>query len=68
MSSETLRRGPSLFILLATLALGACGRSTPPANAELKAAIADLERAVAAAKAEVQRLKDVDELENLAGI
>jgi SnoaL-like protein len=53
---------------LAALALGACGRSTPPANPELKAAIADLEKAVAAAKAEVRRLEDVDDLENLAGI
>ena len=37
-------------------------------NAAAQTAIADLENAVAAAKAEVQRLKDVDELENLAGI
>src|SRR4029078_6362824 len=37
-------------------------------DAETKAAVAELETAVAAAKAEVQRLKDIDDLENLAGI
>ncbi len=53
-------------VLTAALACAAC---TPSRNdAETKAAIAELETAVAAAKAEVQRLKDIDELENLAGI
>src|SRR5215831_12744740 len=62
-------RAAALLVLLAGAAVcGACGRSAPPANPEVKAAIADLEKAVAAAKAEVQRLRDVDELENLAGI
>ena len=54
-----------------------CGRSAAracdsgperPPIAESVAAIAELENAVAAAKIEVQRLRDVDELENLASI
>lgn len=69
MRSESPLRALSLLAALAAAALcGACSRSAPPANADLKAAIADLEKAVAAAKADVQRLEDVDELENLAGI
>jgi hypothetical protein len=69
MSIDTLSRAHLMLLALAACGLcGACSRSAPPPNAELKAAIADLEKAVAAAKAEVQRLKDVDELENLAGI
>jgi hypothetical protein len=53
------------MILTAALACAACSSRN---DAESKAAIAELETAVAAAKAEVQRLKDIDELENLAGI
>jgi hypothetical protein len=55
---------------LAALALccAACGSPPPPADAEVATAITDLENAVAAAKEEVQRLKDIDELENLASI
>jgi hypothetical protein len=55
---------------VAALALccAACGSSSSPEDAGLEAAIVDLENAVAAAKAEVQRLKDIDELENLASI
>jgi SnoaL-like domain len=41
---------------------------TTAEDAEITAAIAALEEAVAAAKREVQRLKDFDELENLSGI
>jgi len=66
MSTSILRRSLSLAAL--TLICAACGRSPNGADAQLKAAIADLEKSVAAAKAEVQRLKDVDDLENLAGI
>ena len=55
MRSETLRRAASLLVVLAAVALVGCGRSAPPANAELKAAIADLEKAVVAAKAEVRK-------------
>ena len=60
----------SALALVAALALGcaACGPSPSPEDGEVKAAIADLENAVAAAKTEVQRLKDIDDLENLAGI
>lgn len=56
--------------VLAALALccGACGSPSSSADAEVKAAIAGLENAVAAAKNEVQRLKDIDDLENLAGV
>ena len=52
--------------LTAALVCAACSSSRN--DAETKAAIAALETSVAAAKAEVQRLKDIDELENLAGI
>ena len=54
------------IVLTAALACAACSSSRN--DAQTKAAIAELETAVAAAKAEVQRLKDIDELENLAGI
>jgi hypothetical protein len=55
--------------IVAALALwcAACS-SERPEDAQIGAAIADLESAVAAAKQEIQRLKDIDELENLASI
>jgi SnoaL-like protein len=57
-----------LPVLIALAVCGAaCDRSAPNGDAN-NAAIAELETAVAVAKAEVQRLKDVDELENLAGM
>ena len=61
---------PHRFLLVALLALccAACGSPPPSGDPELAATIADLENAVAAAKQEVQRLKDVDDLENLASI
>lgn len=61
---------PFYAAIVAALALGcaACSPAPSPDDGEVKAAIADLENAVAVAKKEVQRLKDIDELENLAGI
>jgi hypothetical protein len=47
----------------------ACAACSPARNdADTNAAIADLEKAIAAARAEVQRLRDIDDLENLAGV
>jgi hypothetical protein len=67
MSHTTGNRARAgLATILAALACSAC--SSGRNDAETLAAIADLETQVAAAKAEVQRLKDVDGLENLAGI
>ncbi|RPI58019.1 MAG: hypothetical protein EHM50_11230, partial [Lysobacterales bacterium] len=53
--------------LTALLAFGAAGCDSGPDPA-LLASIGELENAVAEAKLEVQRLEDVDELENLASI
>ena len=53
--------------IVVTAALGCAGCASRN-DADTKAALAELETAVAAAKAEVRRLKDIDELENLAGI
>ncbi|HZF31590.1 MAG TPA: nuclear transport factor 2 family protein [Gammaproteobacteria bacterium] len=53
-------------LLAAILAVAACSRSG--GDADTTADIAALESAVAAAKAKVERLKDFDELENLAGV
>jgi hypothetical protein len=51
----------------AFLAVSGCDTRRPADAADTEAAIADLERAVAVAEVEVQRLKDFDALENLAG-
>jgi SnoaL-like domain len=69
MNATTLLRTQSRRSLLAALAVwcAACD-SGPTGGADDAAAIAELEHAVAAAKAEVQRLTDIDELENLAGM
>lgn len=58
---------PLMIIALLTALTAGCDSSPPPAAAAAEQ-LAELETAVAAAKAEVQRLKDIDELENLAGI
>jgi hypothetical protein len=50
------------------LCCAACGSSPSPEDAQVNAAIAELEAAVATAKQEIQRLEDIDELENLASI
>jgi SnoaL-like domain len=57
------------FAIVGALALScaACNSGPSAADAELDAQIAALEQAVAAAKIELARLDDVDELENLAG-
>lgn len=57
----------ALIALLGVAALAGCARSTPPAE-DQSAAIAALEQAVAAAKTKLERLKDFDDLENLAGL
>jgi hypothetical protein len=57
---------PAAVVISTALACAACGsRGEDP---QVLAAIAALENEVAEAKLEVQRLKDVDELENLASI
>jgi hypothetical protein len=53
---------------LVALSLAACGPGPTDTDAALERSIAELERAVAQAKNDVERLKDVDALENLAGI
>lgn len=74
----------SLTAVIAAAGLTACSPDTPDTEpggaepdasaaseigeAELDAALAELETAVAEAEAEVERLKDFDELENLAGV
>jgi hypothetical protein len=71
MPRRRLGRASALAATLAALASCAVGCSRAPSSAsdaELRASIEALENAVAAAKAEVQRLEDIDELENLAGI
>jgi len=66
MSYSTLLRASALAVF--ALCCSACGAPSPSSpDAQLQAAITDLESAVAAANGEVQRLKDVDDLENLAG-
>ncbi|HET7607327.1 MAG TPA: nuclear transport factor 2 family protein, partial [Gammaproteobacteria bacterium] len=62
MSRTTL----GLAAVCCALACSACGSRGN--DAETLAAIAELETAVADARREVDRLKDVDELENLASI
>ena len=62
MSRTTL----AAFVMASTLTCAAFGSRGD--DAEVLAAIAALENEVAGAKLEVQRLKDVDELENLASI
>ena len=73
-----MRKASIRPILCAGLAalLAACSQAPEPAadattspdDAALDAAIAELEQAVAAAEQEVQRLRDVDALENLSGV
>jgi len=58
---------PAIVVSLA-LACAACDSGSSAGDAETLAAITDLENAVADAQREVDRLKDVDDLENLAGI
>lgn len=58
-------------VLAGALALSACGGSSAPDEAaaiDLSAEIAALEDAVAAARHKVERLRDFEDLENLAGI
>jgi SnoaL-like domain len=57
------------FVAIAGLALActACDPGPSAADAALDARIAELEQAVAAAEIDLARLRDVDELENLAG-
>ncbi len=55
-------------ILLLVACCAACGPGKPTADPAVTAAIAELEQAVAAARIKVERLRDVDELENLAGV
>ena len=55
----------SILLLIACCA--GCGSGKPTADPAITAAIAELEQAVAAARIKVERLRDVDELENLAG-
>jgi hypothetical protein len=70
--TNSIRRG--LASLALTVLLAACAPEEPASSiatsegAALDAAIAELEAAVAAASAEVERLRDLDALENLAGI
>ena len=56
-----------LIALCSTLACSACG-SGSSGDLETLAAIAELENAVADTRRQVDLLKDVDELENLASI
>lgn len=63
------------MLLAASALLAACEPSTDRASdtasrddAAIAAAITELEAAVAAAEAKVQRLRDFDEIENLAGV
>jgi hypothetical protein len=56
------------IVVSMALACAACDSGPSAGDAETLAAIAELENAVADAQREVERLKDVDELENLASI
>ena len=53
------------FLALCAVGCNSAGSSDDPATL---AAIGELESQVAAAKLEIERLEDVDELENLAGV
>ena len=64
MSLETWASIPFVACVLA-----ACGGPSSSTNdAALESAIADLEQAVAAAETQLERLRDFDALENLAGV
>jgi hypothetical protein len=67
-----MRRALHAALALSAAALAGCGGQssgdTDTAAADVEAAIAELEQAVAAAKLGVERLKDVEQLENLGGI
>jgi SnoaL-like domain len=68
MTAWVLAAGALTLLSACSPPPGADGSSGPAVtDAELDAAIAALESAVAAAEADVRRLEDVDELENLAG-
>src|SRR5262245_3526065 len=58
----------ALLAAVAALTLAGCDRSQPSSERDATADLAALETAVAAARARVERLKDFDDLENLAGI
>jgi hypothetical protein len=64
MTSSQLVALPALILL--ALCGAACDRS-PDTDPAVTAAIVELENAVAAAKSELQRLRDFDALENMAG-
>jgi hypothetical protein len=66
---ERLRKRFSPVLLGAAALCAGCDSSAPVAtrDADLTTAIADLTNAVAAAKDELERLRDVEALENIAG-
>ncbi|MBN1238636.1 MAG: nuclear transport factor 2 family protein [Gammaproteobacteria bacterium] len=69
-ASDRRRRVHGLVVLLGAAAVAAGCSDSPPdgesADAALDAEIAELEAAVAAAELRLERLRDVDELQNLA--
>ena len=69
------RVATGIVSLIAGVAIAGCGAressqtaATAQSTAEYSAAIAELETAVAAARQRVERLKDFEQLENLAGV
>jgi hypothetical protein len=63
-----MHRAPTLLTLIGiVVAATGCSRSGPP-GADVGAEIASLEQAVAAARTKLERLRDYDDLENLAGL
>ena len=76
MGTPAMTKTSARFIMSAAIALmlGACSPTEAPEtsaannNFDASAAIAELETAVAAARTRLERLRDFDELENLAGM
>jgi hypothetical protein len=71
--ADRATRSTAMIAALAALTIAGCSPATPEANApatsaDLSAEIAALEAAVVAAKTTVERLSDVEEIENLAGV
>ena len=68
MTKRTILVARAAWLVIAAAAIAACDSAPSGDDAQAGAAIAELEAAVAAAKAKVARLEDYDQLENLAGI